>query len=172
MSDPLDDFLGRDFSCEPSDALRQTLRERTTRVLRLRRRLKKLALGGALAACFLAGMVTTYFLGPHLPAAAEQATQPPPGAEHKAAPTPLAQLPRTAQAIEWLALDQPDERSARLRLAGDLYLKEEQDYAGALRCYTQALNTGDAQATEFSPDDTWLEMALKDARRKEKARAN
>ena len=172
MSDPLDDFLDRDFSCQASEALRQTLRARTARVLRRRQRWKKLALAGALAASFLGGMATTYALLPLFAAGKEPE---PPGvivAVKSSEPTvPETPLPR-AQMVELQARAQASERVARLRRAGDLYLQEEQDYASALRCYAQALDGADAQTLEISPDDTWLEMALKDARRKEKARAN
>jgi hypothetical protein len=172
MSDPLDDFLDCGVSCEPADALRQTLRARTTGVLRRRRRLNKLAGVGALVACFLAGMATMYALVPRVPIAGQPASEAPAVAVHKVDPAPVEQPAQSARAIELAADTQPDRRAARLRQAGDLYLQQEQDYAAALRCYTQALDTGDAQALAFSPDDTWLEMALKDARRKEKALAH
>jgi hypothetical protein len=172
MSDPLEDFLCRDFSCEASEALRQALRERTGRVLRRQQRLKKLALAGAMAACFLAGMTTMYGVLPLF--AAKSEPQPPVAnvATKKIEPATAEQPLPSAQMVELQARAQTAERVARLRRAGDLYLLEEQDYAAALRCYAQALNDADAQTLEISPGDTWLEMALKDARRKEKARAN
>src|SRR5439155_25138782 len=151
MSDALDDFLDRGSSYPPDDHLRQALRGRTTRVLRRRRRLKKVGLAVAFAACFAAGMATMRFL--LTPQTAEQPPAPAPlVVEKKAEPAP-AMMPQTATVLEWQARAQPDQRSARLRQAAAKYLEEEFDYAAALRCYTQALDAGGPQALESSPDD-------------------
>jgi hypothetical protein len=172
MSDPLDEFLGRSFSCEASEAMRLALRESTSRVLRLRQRVRKLALAGAMAACFLAGMATMYGLLPRV-AARSEPDRPVENVVTKIIEAAKDQTPLpNAQIVELQARAHKAERVTGLRRAADLYLLEEQDYAAALRCYAQALNEADAQTLEISPDDTWLEMALKDARRKEKARAN
>jgi hypothetical protein len=172
MSDPLDEFLGRSFSCEANESMQLALRERTSRVLRRRRRLKKLTLAGAMAACFLAGMATMYGLLPRV-AARNEPARPVVDVVAKKNDAVTAETPLpNALIVELQARAHNAERVARLRRAADLYLLEEQDYAAALRCYAQALNEADAQTLEISPDDTWLEMALKDARRKEKARAN
>jgi hypothetical protein len=170
MSNSPDDFLETGFFCEPDNKLRQAIREQTTRVLRLHRRIKRVVVLAAFAACFVAGMATMYVVGPAQPAGPESVSGP--VAQIKAeAPqrVQVAEVPTTAAALEKQALTNPDERVARLRKAGGKYLEEDQDYQAALRCYSQALNSG---ALEPSPDDTWLEMALKDARRKENSNAN
>jgi hypothetical protein len=169
MSDAIDDFLDSGVLCKPEDSLRSALRARTTRLVRRRRRLKQLAWAGALAACFLAGMATMYVLVPRAPAAAGSA--PVTVAVKKDEMATTKPEPPSALDIELQARAQSEQRVAKLRQAAGLYLAQ-QDVASALRCYTQALNNTDPQALDFSPDDTWLEMALKNARRKEKARAN
>src|SRR2546430_9535193 len=76
MTDPVDDFLDRGFPAGGNDPLQAALRERTTRLLRRRRRLKRLAYLGALAACFLAGMATMHWLTPPAPAIEAPAAPP------------------------------------------------------------------------------------------------
>ena len=76
-------------------------------------------------------------------------------------------MPRNAAVMELQARSQPDGRAAQLRRAATLYLNDEQNYAAALRCYGDALNAGGSDALAFSLDDDWLEMAIKEARRKE-----
>src|SRR5438094_1423332 len=113
MTDPVDDFLDRGFSAGGSDSLQSALRERTTRLLRRRRRLKRLAYLGALAACFLAGMATMHWLTP--PAPAEPTAAPPVIAARKAEPAVNVEpMPRNAVVLEWQARVQPTERVARL----------------------------------------------------------
>ena len=141
-------------------------------MLRVRRRLKKLVLAGGMAACFVAGMATMYGLVARVPAGGESALAVVTVAVNKDRAATTDPLPQNEQVIELQARTHAEQRVARLRKAGDLYLEQEQDYAAALRCYTQALNDANPQTFDISPDDTWLEMALKDARRKEKARAN
>ena len=71
--------------------------------------------------------------------------------------------------LEWQAFDAPDDPQ-RVRLyflAGNLYLDKHDDYASAVRCYSQALDYCDTRDMEINPDDNWLVMALKRDRRKE-----
>jgi hypothetical protein len=82
---------------------------------------------------------------------------------------PEEKPPQPPELYEFEAqLAPPAERAAQLRKAGDLYLEQANDYAAALRCYSQAFNAAGPEALEFSPDDNWLVMAIKTARRKEK----
>jgi hypothetical protein len=167
MSDTPDGFLDSGFCCEARDGLQQELRDRTTRVLRRRRRLKRAGQAGLLAVFFLAGMATMYVF--------RQDAQEKPAAPvaHGTPRTPqevqVAELPPTAAVLELRAQQSTDQRAQQLRRAADKYLQEEKDFAAALRCYSQALDDG---ALDSSPDDTWLETALKYARRKENSHAN
>src|SRR5262245_2693365 len=72
----------------------------------------------------------------------------------------------SAVAIEWQALDRPEESKQLYLLAGDRYLKED-DHAGAIRSYGSALDAGTSEELEVSADDDWLLMAIKLARKKE-----
>ena len=110
MTDPVDDFLDRGFSAGSNDPLQAALRERTTRLLRRRRRLKRLASVGALAACFVAGMATMRWLTPPAPAI-EPPAAPPVLAARKAEPAVNVEpMPRNAVVLEWQARVQPAER--------------------------------------------------------------
>jgi hypothetical protein len=72
----------------------------------------------------------------------------------------------SATELEWQAFDsQGDERSRRYVEAGDLYLELEADYAAALRCYSQALADASPRNLEFAPNDSWLLLTLKNARK-------
>jgi hypothetical protein len=74
-------------------------------------------------------------------------------------------------ALEWQALDSPRRRAELYREAGDRYLSAESDPESALRCYTAALDAGAGADRAVAPADSWLLMALKDAREKEKRHA-
>jgi hypothetical protein len=148
-------------------ALRQTVLKRTTRILRHRRWSRRAAIAAALAACYAAGVASTYWLRPTAPAEViivEKSPEP--------APSPAATAPHEAEpsaiALEWQAVESPNKRVELYRLAGDRYLVESNDMEAALRCYRQMLNAGSEKDLVISPDDNWLLMALKDARLKEK----
>jgi hypothetical protein len=148
-------------------ALRKTVLQRTTRILRHRRWARRVAVAAALAACYAAGVASMYWL--RAPARAEviivEKTAEP-------APSPPATVPRKAEPsavdLEWLAVESPDKRVEFYRRAGDRYLAESNDTEAALRCYRQMLNTGSEKDLLIAADDNWLLMALKDARLKEK----
>jgi hypothetical protein len=60
------------------------------------------------------------------------------------------------------------EESSRLfREAGDRFLREEQDYQAALRCYRNFLDEAADTELAAADSDTWLLTSLKNARRKE-----
>jgi hypothetical protein len=151
-------------------ALRQTVLQRTKRILRHHRWTRRAAVAAALAACYAAGVALMYWLRP--PAAAEviiveKSPEP--------APAPPATEPREAEpsavALEWQAVESSEKRVELYRRAGDRYLAESNDLEAALRCYRQMLNAGSEKDLLNSPDDNWLLMALKDARLKEKVYA-
>jgi hypothetical protein len=159
MSDALDDFLDRPpVSREGENGLRTRLRERTTRVLRWRRRGKRAAMGALLVGCYVAGLATMRWFEPATPVPAQQAQAPTVAKE--------AEVVIRPEVPEREAAEPP--RSVALRQAGDFYLEQTGDFERALRCYSLSLNAGGAEALADSRDDNWLVMAIKDARRKEK----
>jgi hypothetical protein len=171
MSDPFDDFLDNGFKCETNDALKNAIRARTNAMLRRRRFVRRLAFVGLAAACYLAGMTTMWLLAPQTATIGEVPAQPVIVAENKRAPEPETELPERPEIYEIEAQNaQGAERFAQLRKAGDLYLSLEHNYASAVRCYSQAFDAGGEQALEYSPDDNWLVMVIKNARRKDKRR--
>jgi hypothetical protein len=72
-----------------------------------------------------------------------------------------------AVALEWKAIDSPQPRPDLYRQAGDRYLDDEGDPESALRCYSQALDAGSAADRAVASEDSWLLMAIKNARQKE-----
>jgi hypothetical protein len=174
--DPLEHLLAAPHLPADRAALRQDLLDRTRRILRRRRRLRPLAWVVALAACYTGGLLTMRWV---------MMSHPPPGprpppAMHVPEPaprplTPPASIPQprpSALALEWAAFDHPGEQAVLYRQAGDRYLDEENDPEGALRCYRRALDTGSGEDLTISPQDSWLLMALKEARQKEKRNAH
>ncbi|HYV36461.1 MAG TPA: hypothetical protein VE988_12190 [Gemmataceae bacterium] len=172
MPDPLDDFLDRSFSCDPPEGLQIALRQKTTRMLTRQRWLRRLALAGAAAACYVAGLATMWLIPPRTTIIqSEPPPNPPVVIVEKQIEQPLVvdvNQPEKAIVYEWKAHDEPNNRAANFFKAGDLYLVQENDAEGALRCYRQALDAGGLQALELTPDDTWLVSALKNARLKER----
>src|SRR4051794_39693901 len=113
MSNPLDDFLDRSFTCGSNDALRGQLRRQTSKVVRRHRLVRRALQMAALAACFLAGMATMWLCLPDQPVRVEQAVvvvekfiEPPPRVET---------MPQTAAVAEVKARMEPAERVAQLR---------------------------------------------------------
>jgi hypothetical protein len=174
--DPVEIFLQSPPRAEDSTSWREALLLRTSGVLRRRRTLRRMTAGAALAACFLAGGLVAWFVKPE-----SSAPQPPDMAAHSATeqkapresknPKDVAQplVPPVAQ--EWDAFDASAQRARKFREAGDRYLHESQDVQAALRCYRQALDAGGDEELIVTPLDSWLLIALKDARQKEKSHA-
>jgi hypothetical protein len=70
-------------------------------------------------------------------------------------------------ALEWQALEAPAGRPALYRRAADCYLNDEADPQSALRCYAAALDEAGPDDLDLSAEDSWLLMAIKNARKKE-----
>jgi hypothetical protein len=164
--DPLDDLL-RAPPGEADEALRHRVLERTTRALRRRHRLRLVAWAAALAACYAAGVVTTFWLTPRR-VEVVQVEAPPPAPVPAPEPPPPAAARPSAVALEWQAFD--NQRRDLYRQAGEKYLHED-DPASALRCYGQALNGASDKDLAISPDDDYLLMVMKEARQREKTHA-
>jgi hypothetical protein len=160
--DPIEELLAPSAAPPDTSALRQDLLARTRRDLRMQRSARRLAWAAALAACYGAGLLTMrWFMTPARP------PEPAPLARQEEK-TPIAQAAKQAVALEWEAVDRPDQQAALYRQAGDRYLTEEGDIAAALRCYGNALDSGTPEDLTTSSTDNWLLMAIKDARKKEK----
>ena len=158
--DPLDQLLAPPGS-PPGEGLRRDLLRRTAGVLRRRRRLRRLALALALAACYSAGLLTMRWATRSAPAPRPEAVA---GNRERPA-VPTADDP-SAVARAW---EEVKRRRAELyREAGDEYLTAHEDPESAVRCYGQALDTGRENDLGISPSDSWLLMAIKAARQKEK----
>jgi hypothetical protein len=165
--DPLEELLQPPMSPNPVD-LRERLRARTTRHVRRRLWVRRLSLGGALAASLLLIAGILYVVWP--PRApldipdTPMVVAPPIRAE---VPQAVVSLEVSPVALEWQAFDSKENRAAVYFQAGNQYLATTQDFESALRCYSQALDACSDQELEITPDDTWLLMTLKNARRKE-----
>ncbi len=158
MIDPLDELLTPADS--PADErLRQELFARTARVLHRRRLARRLGRAGALAAACAAGLLLVpWALPPEEPPSPSEAVVMKEEPPEEAAP-PVA--------LEWRALERPGEAARYYRAAADGYLQEG-DTTNATRCYANALDEGGSAALEASTDDTWLFLAIKQARKKER----
>jgi hypothetical protein len=150
----------------PSDLtpLREQILRHTTRRLRIRRYLRRVAFATALAACWAGGMLTMRWLSPMAPPAL-------PIVQTQSAPVePQPEAP-PALTLEWQAFDSKEKQAELYRTAAAAYLNEEHDPLSAVRCYGQALDAAPEQTQTISTDDDWLLMAIKDARKKEKNHA-
>lgn len=167
--DALDDLLRPAAAPPEGAALRDDLREQTTRLLRQRRRLRRLARLAALAACYLVGLLTMHWVRP--PAVPPRPLIQGPDVSRPAKkPAPPAE-PESALAVEWKALDADGPGRELYQQAGDLYLREDNDIGSALRCYGNALDAGTDADRAVAAEDSWLLMTIKDARQKEKRHA-
>jgi hypothetical protein len=177
-TDPLDDLLRLPVAAGAEEALRRRLLDRTTRALRGRRRRRVVGWAAALAACYIAGVLTVYWLGPrrierieivrNVPAPEPSPVTPSPS---PVAPTPREAKPASAVAMEWKAFDADQHRPELYRQAGDRYLSQDADPASALRCYGQSLNGASEKDLAISANDDYLLMLVKNARQKEKDHA-
>ncbi len=173
--DPVDALLSAGRCSGTDDRLRQAVLGRTIGVVRRRRRLKRVALGAALLGCYLVGVATT------------QLSRSPTGrtvgplAQQRGGPRASAQpTPRPSRVVPQPQADLPagrcNGRIAKVRQAdfddirrlSDRYLEREGNVTLALRYYARALNTASAEQRAISvEEDSWLLMALKQARLKE-----
>jgi hypothetical protein len=151
--DPLEELLRPHPLPADGEALRQGLRQRTTRWVRRRQRLRLLAWVAALVSCYFAGLATL-----RVPRLVPRPTEP---IARQAARTP------SAAELEWQALEGTRGKAERYRAAGDRYL-EEADPEGAVRCYGASLDEATEEERTISASDSWLLLAIKEARQKEK----
>ncbi len=170
IPDPLDDLLHPPSPGEGDEVLRRRLLDRTIRALRGRRRLRVVVWAAALAACYVAGVLTMVGFAPR-PVQVVKVIEPQPTAPPTPSPSPAPRAPTTAPtsavALELQAFDADKPRPDLYRQAGDQYLHDN-DPASALRCYGQSLKGASDTDLAISPDDDYLLMLVKEARQKEK----
>jgi hypothetical protein len=157
------------------EELRQSLLRRTRRVVRRRRRVRQAALVAAFIACYAGGLASARWISSRAPEPAQVIALPPPSptppAPKEVEPVAVARAASPVE-LEWQALDHPEKRWELYRRAGDLYLNESGDLQAALRCYRGALEAAPAEGLRVSAQDSWLLMALKEAKQKEKDHAS
>ncbi len=159
MHDPLDDLLCPTPSV-PDERFQMELFSRTTSSLRARRRWRLVGRVAVPAAVFVAGLLTVLAVTPVQE----------PGPQDSAVVSldpPAPPEPTTPVALEWRALERPEDAARYYLAAGDGYLQEG-DPDNATRCYANHLDEGGAPALEANTTDTWLLMAIKQARLKER----
>ncbi len=172
MTDPIDDFLNRDFAANSASELRERILMETTRALQRRRYLARLPWAGYLAASFLAGVGTVLLWHfAQMPHGTTQNLHTTKTEAKRESPVPTPNdidASLTALDLEWRAFDSKDNRAALFFAAAKRYLDDRQDYESALRCYGQALDALPPEELQVRPEDDWLVMALKEARIQER----
>jgi len=151
-----------------SEAFRKSLFDRTEKVLRARARRRGLVYLVVVAAAYLGGITTTFFIAdkPDIwngQKAVFVKTSP---EQRAGASLPDEFFAEPGELVRKSEGAAPREQTQLLTQAGDLYLSKQYDVEKALYCYSQALNAMPAQEqTQVKPDDTWLLAALKDSRK-------
>jgi hypothetical protein len=176
IPDPLAELLWPDLPALAAPVWKESLLARTTRTLRWRRLGRRVSILAALAACYVAGLVSMRLLW------AEQVVEvrteivyvteekKPESPPVRVTP-PVPERPPTALALEWQAAEDPDRSAELNRRAGDRYFAEENDLASAVRCYKRFLNACPETELEVAPQDNWLLVTLKNARLEERRHA-
>jgi hypothetical protein len=144
---------------EPRDAarLREAVLRRTVGVIRRRRRARSCVLAAALAGCYVAGLATASLRAP-----AERGLAPP------AVSSPLPRPNAPPNRERGSARLSPEELARR---DADRCLLDRGDVKEAVRGYDRFLKLASADRRAIAPEqDSWLLMALKDAKLKEMAR--
>jgi hypothetical protein len=157
------------------DLLRASLLAQTIGVIRRRRRLKKLVLAATLLGFYLAGMATTGLWRrvkavPIRPPAEQMATSSP----VVVGKPPLRPESSRPQPPWYVGAAERQSAPARIRgvqamqRSADRLLLEDGDVESAVRGYNRVLDLASAKQRVISPEnDTWLLMALKNAKSKE-----
>lgn len=167
---PERDFVDAALSPSPTRAspglLRERLRLQTTGVIRQRRRVKRIAWAAALLVCYLAGVASSRaWLSGETPARVDQIAQDEPQPAPPA-PAPPGDQVRPVREKPGIAATKKN-RFEVLKRSGDEFLREPEDLALAVRGYMRALDAASPEERSLSPNDSWLLMALKQARSKE-----
>ena len=173
--DPIDEFLSLSSRTEATEDLRKAIQSDTLAIVRRHRRMRRAVWLPGLAACYAAGILTMVLLRTSHPEATIAAvgrsdSTLEAGSSPSVALTEspkLTQMPDTALALEWQALDCEDWRPDLFRIAGDKYLVAN-DLKSAMRCYRGALEGASDEELLITVNDNWLFMSLKEAKLEEK----
>jgi hypothetical protein len=172
--DPLEELLRPHSPSASSPAWKETLLVRTRRTLRWRRRARWLGFAAALAACYVAGVLTLrLFRAAPVVEVETVYVDSEPGLQLPPVPETLRMPERavTALALEWQAVEDPERSVELYRRAGDRYIDEDNDLESALRCYKRFLTECSEKELEITTQDNWLLVTLKNARLEEKRHA-
>jgi hypothetical protein len=165
--DDLDDLLSSP-AVPAGAALRDLLREKTTRRLRRGRQVRRLAVAAALAACYAAGVATVWFTRP-VPRTPDPIIVEVPR-NHPEIPPDTS--PRSPRDLEMAAEMADGADSARLFLDAARAFAQRSEWDSALRCYRNALDAGGGDLAIDPNNDDWLMVTLKLARKEEQSHAN
>jgi hypothetical protein len=178
-SDPTDRFLQRDFTGPPSESFRAALCERTTGVLRRRRRVRLAttvvllllcgaALGWSVATLSQPSEPTVQKVIVEVQVPSKEPTPAPPKEKEPAEKrlSPLEEILSPGQLLEVQAHQDATKRAGKLLEAGNRYF-EDDDCAAALRCYAEYLSLAGPEALTLAATDNWLLVTLKNSRKKE-----
>lgn len=185
----MQEYLARQSSEKPSDALRSRLRRDTSYVVRQYRRRRIAIRAAALAASYLLGIVTLWRPSPPTrpieiaqqdaviaePAVEAAVATPPSPSIDVPTPVPALVAEKSPTTLEYLAArSRSTDRAKLYRRAGDRYLElDPNDIESALRCYSEMFRaTGYDPMEPVQPNDNWLLVALKEDKRKERNRAS
>ena len=165
------------------DRVRGQVLAQTTSVVRRRCVVRRLGWAAGLAVCYLAGIMTVWgWAAASIPRDATVIEQPAPldakpGEGIRPAPeqprSPGVRRPRPARPPHSGQVGIARAGFEQIRQVSDRYLYEQGDIAKALHYYTRALDQATPDQREISlAQDSWLLMALKEARRKEHPNEN
>ena len=167
QNDLVDNLLQiQDGKPAPNDPLRKAMLAQTVSVIRFRRRLKKSLLAASLVVCYFAGVATMSFRsGTHVGESQMSNGQ---------VAANRSSLPRDNPPTRAIAEQKPKKQTATPPLSREETLRREADrlladgdMKQAIRKYELALDLAPADQRAISPQhDTWLLMALKNARPK------
>jgi hypothetical protein len=183
--DDIEEFLRPPIVPSAGDPLRPALLLQTMLRLRGQRRRKRLTVVAAMAACYLAGILTMRLGMPAAEASDPERAEKPADKKKKDVILPSQPAPDrgpnperpttvvvSALELEWQAIDSKDKRAELYRRAGDRYLEESNDVESALRCYRGYLAAGSDRDGAISVRDNWVLMVAKQEHLKEKDDAN
>jgi hypothetical protein len=164
-----DDELLTPKSADANDALKAALLARTSRRVRMTRRLRIATRVAAGLACFAAGVATTFLRPESQSVTTVASVRTTVAAFEPAPPAPPRTLSPAELELEAEKATVKAESARLFREAGNRFLLDHADYRGALRCYRNFLNEADPADRAVSAEDTWLLTSLKRAREQENA---
>jgi hypothetical protein len=163
-----DCLLGQSGSLPIDDAFREAVLARTLGVIRSRRHMKRCVLAVSLLGCYLAGMASSGLWRHTVPAVSISTPQQAASAPEK----PRGNVPSAPQGsaapVERRVAETKAARMENLRRRADRRVLEDGDVKSAVLDYERVLDLASTEQRAIAPEqDSWLLMALKNARFKE-----